>query len=78
MMIKLTRLNGLEFTVNAELIEFVESTPDTVLTLTTGKKFVIKETVDEVVEKIVVYRRAIGTKIIYLTAPHPGQSLESE
>ena len=76
-MVKLTRMNGLDFTVNAELIEFVESTPDTVLTLTTGKKFVLRDTVDEVVEKIIAYRRAIGTKIIYQSIPEPEKSPES-
>ncbi|PKM47616.1 MAG: flagellar protein FlbD [Firmicutes bacterium HGW-Firmicutes-8] len=76
-MVKLTRMNGLDFTVNAELIEFVEATPDTVLTLTTGKKFVLRDTVDEVVERVIAYRKAIGTKIIYQNVPDPVKTPES-
>ncbi|MHB9093041.1 MAG: flagellar FlbD family protein [Eubacteriales bacterium] len=75
-MIRVTRMNGLEFVVNAELIEFVESTPDTVLTLTTGKKFVLKDSLQDVVDKIIAYRKDIGTKIIYQSAPANEQSLE--
>ncbi len=76
-MVKLTRMNGLEFTVNAELIEFIESTPDTVLTLTTGKKFVLRETVQEVVDKIIAYRQAIGTKVVCYGSPGAGESLKN-
>jgi len=64
-MVKVTRMNGIEFVINAELIEFIEATPDTVITLTTGKKFVLKDSVQEVVDRIIEYRKAIGTKIIY-------------
>ena len=55
-MIKVTRLNGKEFVVNAELIEFVESTPDTVITLISGKKVIVRECVDEVIERVIGYR----------------------
>ncbi|NLK98696.1 MAG: flagellar FlbD family protein, partial [Epulopiscium sp.] len=48
-MIKVTRLNDTQIVINAELIEFVEETPDTVITMTTGRKIVVKETVDEVI-----------------------------
>lgn len=58
-MIKVTRLNGKEFIVNSDLIEFVESTPDTVITLTTGTKIVVKETVDEVVDKVIRFKSDI-------------------
>ena len=51
-MIWVTRLNGTEIVVNADLIETVESTPDTVLTLVDGKKYVVHETAREVVERI--------------------------
>lgn len=64
-MIRVTRMNGVEFVVNAELLEFIESTPDTVITLTTGKKFVLKDSVNEIVDKVIAYRKVIGTKIIY-------------
>ena len=51
-MIEVKRLNGKEFIVNCDLIEFIESTPDTVITLTTGKKIVVAESIDEVIKKI--------------------------
>ncbi len=59
-MIKLTRINGKMFVVNADLIEFVEETPDTVVSLVTGKKIIVSDSIDELIEKIVEYRRKIG------------------
>lgn len=59
-MIKLTRLNSKEFVLNIDLIEFVESTPDTVISMTTGKKVVVMDTVDEVIEKVVEFRRRLN------------------
>ncbi|MBU2702005.1 flagellar protein FlbD [Sporomusaceae bacterium BoRhaA] len=60
-MIKLSRLksNGTEIILNAELIETIEQTPDTVITLTNGKKILVEESMDEVVRKAMDYRRAI-------------------
>mgnify|MGYP000703229798 CR=1 FL=1 len=58
-MIKVRRLNHKEVVINAELIQTVESTPDTVITLTTGEKFVVEDSVDEIIEKVVSYRRSI-------------------
>ena len=58
-MIKLSRLNGHQVVVNAHLIKFVESTPDTLLTLTTGDKFMVQEDVEEVMERVVLYRQRI-------------------
>jgi flagellar protein FlbD len=58
-MIVLTRLNGKQFVVNAELIRFVEETPDTMLTLTTGDKLMVKEPMREVVRKAVDYGRSL-------------------
>ena len=55
-MIKVKRLNGKEFVVNSDLILYVEETPDTVITLTTGQKVVVVETVDEIIEKIVEFK----------------------
>jgi len=57
-MIKLTRLNGDEFVVNAELIQFVESRPDTYVTLTSDQRFIVRETVDEVIRRSIDYSRA--------------------
>lgn len=58
-MIELTKFNGTKFTVNAEIIEFVEETPDTVISLTTGKKIIVKESRQEVVERVIAYKNAI-------------------
>jgi len=57
-LIPLTRLNNQEFYVNCDLIEFIERTPDTVVTLTTGKKFIVKEDPQEVIRRIIDYRRS--------------------
>ncbi|MER3475086.1 MAG: flagellar protein FlbD [Armatimonadota bacterium] len=56
-MIKVTRLDRSELVVNAELIETVEATPDTVITLTNGKKFVVCEDVEEIIRRVMEYRR---------------------
>lgn len=58
-MIKVTRLNGKGFVVNAELIQFVEETPDTVITLMNHEKIVVKEPIDEVIHRVVEYSRSI-------------------
>lgn len=56
-MITLHRLNGKEFVLNAEQIKFVEATPDTVITLTGDEKFMVKESVEQVVQMAVDYKR---------------------
>jgi len=56
-MIELTKLQDQKIVVNAELIEFVEATPDTMITTTSGKKVIVKESVVEVVRKVIEYRR---------------------
>ena len=59
-MIKLTRLDGREFIINAELIEMFEATPETVVTLTIDKKrMVVRESVDEVWQKVVEFKRLV-------------------
>ena len=58
-MIKVSRLSGEQFVVNADLIKTLESTPDTIITLTTGDKFVVKETSDEIIERTIRYHRLI-------------------
>lgn len=58
-MIQLTRLNHVPLIVNADLIEHVEVTPDTVIALTTGQKFLVLESAEEVVERVIQFRRAI-------------------
>ena len=59
-MIKVTRLKSQEeFVLNAELIETIEETPDTVITLTSGRKLIVEDPMDQIVRKIMDYRRAI-------------------
>jgi Uncharacterized protein, possibly involved in motility len=58
-MIRLTKLSKAPFVLNCELIEVFESTPDTVITLTNGKKYVVCESVDEVIEKVIQYKAGI-------------------
>ncbi|MHB0938745.1 MAG: flagellar FlbD family protein [Armatimonadota bacterium] len=59
-MIRLTRLQGEEIVVNAGLIEFIEPTPDTVITMSTGRKVMVRESIDAVIEKVVDYSCRIG------------------
>lgn len=63
-MIELTKLNGSKFVLNSELIESVEETPDTIISTTTGKKLVVTEKADEVVEKVIQYKRKIFCKVL--------------
>ena len=58
-MIKLTRLNGEEFVVNADMIRYVESRPDTYVTLTSNERVIVKEPVAEVVRRALAYARAV-------------------
>ena len=58
-MIEVTRLNGSTVLVNAELIELVEETPDTVLSFVTGKKLIVKESRQEVKNLVILYKREI-------------------
>jgi len=58
-MIKLTRLSHEPLVLNSDLIEHMEVTPDTVITLTTGQKLRVSETADEVIVRVIEYRRAI-------------------
>lgn len=58
-MIKVTRLNGKEFVINVDIIEFIESTPDTVITTTTGKKVIVKEDVDGIIKDVIEFKKRI-------------------
>ena len=62
-MIKVERLNDSEFYLNPHQIEFIESTPDTVITLLSGKKLVVKDKVEDLVRRIGEYRRLIGNSM---------------
>jgi flagellar protein FlbD len=58
-MIQLTRLNHTPLVLNSDLIEHIEMTPDTVIVLTTGQKFMVRESSDQVIERIVTFRRTL-------------------
>lgn len=58
-MIELTNLNGVPFVLNSNLIETIESIPETKVTLTTGKYFLVSEMRDEIVKKVIAYNRQI-------------------
>ena len=58
-MIAVTRLNGRRFYLNAEKVQMVEQTPDTVITLTSGEKYVVRESVQEVIARLLSYQRRI-------------------
>lgn len=66
-MIKLTKFDKKTLIVNPDVIETIEATPDTVITLVTGKKFLVVESVDEIMEKVLQYKNVSG-KI-----PFPGR-----
>jgi flagellar protein FlbD len=55
-MVKLTKINNQEFFINSDLMEFIESTPDTIISLTTGKKVIVKESAEEVIQLIIEYK----------------------
>ncbi|MDI3316502.1 MAG: flagellar FlbD family protein [Bacillota bacterium] len=60
-MIWLTRLNGDRLVINADMIETIESTPDTVITLSNGHRWIVAETPDEVIRRVVSYRRKMAS-----------------
>lgn len=58
-MITITKLNDTQIIINSDLIETMEQTPDTTITLTTGKKIIAKESIEDIVIKIKLYKREI-------------------
>ncbi len=58
-LIELTKLNGSTYILNADLIETIESTPDTVISLVTGRKYIVRESVEEVRKKSLAYKKEI-------------------
>ncbi len=62
-MIKLTRLNETELIINAEMIEFVEAIPDTIISLASGKKIMVGESVDVVIERVIEYKRSCSQTV---------------
>jgi flagellar protein FlbD len=67
-MIHVTRLNHSPIVLNSDLIEHMQATPDTVITLTSGNNFMVLESPEEIVERIIKYRRRISSPFS-LTAP---------
>lgn len=63
-MIEVTRLNGSIFFINPDLIVTVEATPDSVITLTTGEKFLVKETPQEIIDRFVALKRRMTPESI--------------
>ena len=58
-MIRLTRINQVPLVLNADLIEHVETTPDTIISMTNGQKFVVLESSDDVIRKVIEFRREL-------------------
>jgi len=58
-MIKLHKLNGVEVVINAEFIESIEAIPETRIILNTGNQFIVKETIEEVIQKVVEYKAQV-------------------
>ena len=58
-MIRLTRINHIPLVLNADLIEHIEITPDTVIAMTSGQKFMVRESADEVIDRVIAFRRLI-------------------
>ena len=63
-MVELTRFNDTRFLINTELIEMVEETPDTVVTLTTGKKLIVIESKEDIKNKVIAYKKEIFSNLL--------------
>ena len=72
-MIELTRLNHVPLVLNSDLIEHIEITPDTVITLTSGQKIMVLEPAAEVIARVVAFRRSIFTGMLSCPSAPPEQ-----
>jgi flagellar protein FlbD len=70
------RLNNSEFTLNADLVETIESTPDTVITLISGKKLMVKDSLDSVVQSIIKYKQLCNHYIQVVNRESKGPEIE--
>ena len=61
-MIRVTRINDARVVINADLIEFLESIPETMITLTTGKKLMVKETIDQIIDRVADFKRMSASR----------------
>jgi len=59
-MIQLTKINGHQIVLNSDLIEYIEETPDTIITLNNNDKVIVKDRMTEIIEKVVRYRRTLA------------------
>lgn len=87
-MIQLTRLNGNPIALNSDLIKFVENAPDTVITLINGEKIIVREASDDVIRRIVDFRRSVmaglptwggtdlNSAVLNPQDPHPSRTSE--
>lgn len=62
-MIKVTRLNSSELVINCDMIEFVEAIPETMISLTTGKKIMVTENVDEIIKRVAEFKCRAGNPV---------------
>lgn len=76
-MIQLTRLNHIPLVLNSDLIEHIESTPDTVITMTTGQIIRVLESADEVLRRVIEFRRAVFSGVLQcpLSIRPPGKAV---
>ena len=58
-MIRITKINDVEVVINSNLIEMIEATTDTTKTMTTGRKVIAKESIDDVIDRIIEYKRRV-------------------
>lgn len=65
-MIKVIRLNMKEIVINADLIEYIEATPDVVISLTTGNKIVVRNSIDEVIDQVIKYKIKAASGLLNL------------
>ncbi|MDR1558094.1 MAG: flagellar FlbD family protein [Clostridiales bacterium] len=68
-MIRITKLNGQKLTINCELIQAIEETPDTTITMTTGDKYIAVESIDEINRQVVAYKQGIYGSSMINTGP---------
>lgn len=61
-MVSITKLNNQDIVINSDLIEYIEATPDTTITMTNGHKIIARESVQDIINKIIDYKREIFTK----------------
>jgi flagellar protein FlbD len=77
-MIRLTRINRVPLVLNSDLIEHLEVTPDTVIAMTTGDKFMVLESADDVIQKVIEFRRSIADRLPPVMGPVDSGQTQNE